>query len=298
MSWAVRRDYLVKPFFRGLGWYMASYVVTTALLRPWGVGAAWSVVVPLGAGIVLAAWLWRPWGILAPNSKGSDGRLGPLLVTVLVCVGAGYCLRQLLHARLGEVRDLRSVRELAQPGEAVFFRLHGPFYIDKAHRGEYTNISKTKNKGTITCYAHCYYACPLLATPSDTTAPAPSVAAWLGYADGEELGRNIPSGEQRWRSLNFFARCQARYDTLDLRRFTYLKREESPDASLFTAVWRSRLSPGSPYEPLLLTPVAEDFTWRGLPWLGRALALVLGGSVVVAIMLLATALRPLGEWPY
>lgn len=295
--WEARRDYLLKPFFKGLGWHLAGYGVATVLLRPWGLGAAWSVVVPLLAGVALAAWLWTPWRILAPNSKGSDGRLGPLLVTLLVCVGAGWCLRQLLHARLGEVRDLRSIHELAQPGNAVFFRLHGPFYLDKPHRGEYTDTSATKNKGTTTYYAHYYYACPLLASPADTATPVPTVAAWLGYTDDNELGRNLSVGERRWRSLNFFTRCQARFDTLDLGRFTYLERAEAPEAGLFAAVGRSRLSLGSPYESLVLTPVAEDFARRGLVWLPRALSIVLAGSAIVGLMLLATGLQPPAEWP-
>ncbi|QKG53383.1 hypothetical protein [Hymenobacter sp. BRD67] len=70
-------------------------------------------------------------------------------------------MRNYLRYRVGEVRDLRSVRELAQPGEAVFFRLHSSYYADRPHLGRYAapHIYILKG-GSKRFEASVAYACP------------------------------------------------------------------------------------------------------------------------------------------
>ena len=274
---------LILPYFRALGLFVLGYGGTTALFQPWVLGGWWSFGASLLAALGSCWGLWRPWGLLARTYKGESRRL-PLYFTLVLLVILGFGLRQVLHERLGLVRDLRSVRELAQPGEATFFRLRGPFYPDKEHRGEYatTDVMQSKN-GTKTYSASCYYACPLLPTATDTA----TVPAWLGYTHHEELGTDLTPGELTWRHTNAVARLDARFDTLTLSRFTYLERPESPAAGLYRAVQASRLASRTVgAEPLLLVPVQASFARRGLATLRfTAGAAVLGSSFILLLLL-------------
>lgn len=279
---------LMVPYFKALAGFVVGYGSATALFRPWALGSWWSFGVPLLAGFGVCWWLWQPWALLARNYKGESRRL-PLYFTWLLLLGLGYGLRQVLRARLGAVRDLYSVSELAKPSEAVFFRLHGSFYPDKLHLGEYTetDVSRSKN-GTKTYYANCFYAYPLLPTATDSA----TVPAWLGYTYREQLGTDLTPGEAAWRSTNVVACSDARFDTLTLSRFAYLERPESPVAGLVHAVQMSRLATRSASQPLLLTPVQTPFAWRGLPTLKLVLGAALLGSGLILLLLLFMPLGP------
>jgi hypothetical protein len=282
---------LVVPYGRAMGTFVASYAAATAVFRPWALGGYWGCVVPLAVGAALCAWLWRPWALLATNSKGESRRL-PLMLTWLLCIGLGLSLREGLYAQLGQVRDVASVRELATPGDAVFFRLHGPFYVAKALRGhfEWFDISRRRN-GPKEFYSTCYLACPLLATAADTARPYHPPLAWLSYRYVEHLGDNLAPAEREWRRLNFVARCEASFDTLNLSRFAYLQRPENPEEGAYQAVYAARLIRHT-YPPLLLEPVQIPFARRGLQPLGWALGLLLGGSAFIVGLLLVMPLRP------
>ncbi|QKG57373.1 hypothetical protein GKZ68_12540 [Hymenobacter sp. BRD128] len=294
---SLRLRYLVRPYAQAFGSYLAAYAGATALLQPWAWGGWWAFWAPFVGGFGVCWWLWRPWALLARNYKGESRRL-PLLFAWMLCLAVSWNVRQCLHARLGEVRDLRSVRELAQPGTAIFFRLHGPFYVAKLRRGQYATTDFTKSKnGTKTYYANCFYACPLLSTAADTAAAALPVPAWLGYIYREELGYNLSPGEVDWRSTNAVARFNARFDTLTLTHFTYLERKEASDLGLYLAVRASRLAPRTEGEPLLLTPVQAPFAMRGLPSLKLALTITLLGSAIISFLLLVMELRPPAYWP-
>jgi hypothetical protein len=286
---------LVIPYFQGLGIFMAGYAGLTALLRPWSLGHWWSFGLPLAAGFSVCWWLWPRWALLARNSKG-ETRRAPLLVVWALLLVVGLNLREYLRYQLGEVHDVYHVQELAQPGKAVFFRLHGPFFFDKMHLGEYTAFRESALKGGIKrCYANCYYTYPLLAAAADTTlslAPksmAPPLA-WLTYSCETVLGDNLTPGERNWRYQNFVARSDARLDSQNISAFTYLLRDEYPATGLYRAVRASRLAPytGS---PLLLTPVKAPFAARGASSLHVVMWFVLAGSVVVIFLLLAMPLR-------
>lgn len=293
----LRVRHLLRPYAWGLSSYLGGYWLLTALLRPWGLGAWWSVAVPLAAGLALCGWLWRPWGLLARNEKG-ETRFTPLLLTWVLSVSLGWSSRQLLHARLGEVRDVHSVRELAQPGSAVFFRLHGPFYIAKPQHGRHAAIDHTTARGgTKTYYANAYYACPLLAAPGDTAHARPPVT-WLGYSYREDLGQDLAPGEQQWRNTQAEIRLDARFDSLAVTRFAYLEREEEPAAGLYQAVCASPLWAQVAQEaPLLLTPVEHPFAERGRRWLKLTLGLLFIGNPFIISLLLFMKLRPAAEWP-
>jgi hypothetical protein len=156
---------LMLPYFKALAFFGAGYGGATAIFRPWALGGWWTFGASLLASLGICWGLWRPWSLLARNYKGESRRL-PLYFTLLLLVLLGYGLRQVLHARLGQVRDLHSVRELTQPGAATFFRLRGPFYPDKLHRGNYTVTDFTQSKnGTRSYYTGCYYACPCCLRP-------------------------------------------------------------------------------------------------------------------------------------
>ena len=247
---------------------------------------------PFAAGLGVCWGLWHPWALLARTHKG-ESRRAPLVFVWLLCLAVSWNVRQCLYARLGEVRDLHSVRELAQPGSAIFFRLPDSFYVDKLHRGQYatTDFSKSKN-GTKTYFAACFYACPLLATAADTTSARLPAPAWLGCIYREELGYNLSPGEQNWRYVNFVARTDARFDTLTLAHFTYLEREETPATDLYRAVRASRLAPRTGGEPLLLTPVDTPFAMRGLHSLRLAADILLTGSAILIFLLLVMELQP------
>ena len=224
----LRWHHLGRPYAQALGGYLAAYAGATALLRPWQLGGWWAIGVPLVAGFGVCWWLWRPWALLARNSQG-ESRRTPLVLVWVLCLALGWTVRQYLHARLGEVRDLRSVRELAQPGEAVYFRLHGPFYVAQADCGKFANTDFVQGKNSPkTYYANRYYACPLLPMAADTAASAGPILAWLGFRYHQELGQDLVGGELQWRFLNAVARLDARFDTLNLTRFAYLEREAEP----------------------------------------------------------------------
>lgn len=283
-----RRRRLLRPYFRALGLFVVGYGGATALFQPWALGGWWSFGAALLAALGTCWGLWRPWGVLARNYQGESRRL-PLYFTLILLVLLGYGLRQVLHERLGLVRDLHDVRELTQPGEATFFRLRGPFYPDKAHRGEYTLAHFTKSKnGTKSYYTSCYYACPLLPAAADTAA----VPAWLGYTNHEDLGTDLTPGEIDWRHTNAVARLDARFDTLSLSRFTYLERPEEPAAGLYQAVQASRLAGRTVgAEPLLLVPVQASFARRGLRTLKFTVGAALLGSALIVLLLLFMDLR-------
>jgi hypothetical protein len=277
-----------------MGTFAAGYAGATALFRPWALGGWWSFGVPLAAGLGVCWWLWRPWAALATNSKGESRRL-PLLLVWLLCLGLGVGLRAGLYERLGAVRDLASVRALAQPGNAVFFRLRGPFYPAKELRGHYESFSISRERGGRKLfYSTCYIACPLLAAAADTASRHTAPLAWLSYAYQEDLGYNLAPAEREWQRMNFVARCEARFDTLDLTNFTYLARPENPKEGASQAVYAARC-PTYPDPPLLLEPVQTPLARRGLRPLGFALGLLLGGSALLVGLLLVMPLRPGGE---
>jgi len=285
------------PYLKALLLFVVAYAGATALLRPWVLGRWWSVGVPLAAGFGVCWWLWRPWARLATNSRGESRRV-PLLFTWLLLLALGWHLREYLRYRLGEVRDVRSVRELAQPGNAVFFRLHGPFYLAKDQVGQYARWHVEKQKGgTKSYWATNAYACPLLPTAADTAtaglAPQarPTPPAWLTYTYQQTLGDDLLPGERSWRYANFVARTAAQFDSLPVARFTYLLRLEGNNYDLHRAVRASRLAPywGS---PLLLRPVQAPFALRGTRT-GRRLAwLALLGSAFICVLLAIMPLRP------
>lgn len=279
---------LMLPYFWALGFFVLGYGGATALFQPWALGGWWTFGAALLAALGTCWGLWRPWALLARNYKGESRRL-PLYFTLLLLVLLGFGLRQVLHARLGLVRDLHNVRELAQPGEATFFRLRGPFYPDKEHRGKYTATSFTQSKnGTRSYYTSCYYACPLLPAAADTA----TVPAWLGYSTNEDVGIDLTPGEIDWRGTNAAARLDARFDTLTLSRFTYLERPESPAAGFYQAAEASPLAARSmSAEPLLLVPVQASFARRGLGVLKFTLGVALLGSALIVLLLLFMALR-------
>jgi hypothetical protein len=291
---------LVVPYFQGLGAFLVGYAGLTALLRPWSLGHWWSFGLPLAAGLGVCWWLWPHWALLARNSKGETRRTPLVVVWALVLV-VGLNLREYLRYQLGEVRDLHIAKELAQPGKAVFFRLHGPFFLDRAHLGHYgTSRVVTQKGGTKRCEADCYYACPLLATAADTAgsmapksmAPPP---AWLSYTYETLLGDNLTPGERNWRYQNFVARSDAKLDSLDLSAFTYLLRDEYPATGLYRAVRASRLAPytGS---PLLLIPVQAPFATRGRHSLHLVLWFAVAGSGLIIFLLLMMPLRATDYW--
>lgn len=284
---------LVGPFVRVLAGFGASYAGATALLKPWLWGYWWSVGVPVLAGLGGCWWLWRPWALLAANAKGESRRV-PLLFTWVLLALLGWGLRNYLRYRLGEVRDLRSVHELASPGNAVFFRLRGPFYADQAHLGRCPLLHVTTRKGGSKQYAATSnYAWPLLAAAADTTTYRLTPPAWLSYTYRADLGIDLPPGERSWRYQNFLARADAHFDSLRQRPFTYLLRLDRPGRGQYRAVRASKLAPyyGS---PLLLAPIWAPFAERGART-RRLLLWAAGlGGVGISLLLLIMPLRPQG----
>jgi hypothetical protein len=285
---------LVVPYGKALGVFVTGYTGATALFRPWALGYWWSFGVSFAAGFGVCWWLWRPWALLARNYKGESRRL-PLILVWLLCLGLGISLREGLYYRLGRVRYLTSVRELAQPGPAVFFQLLGPFYPARALRGHHESFSiSTTRNGTKRYYSTCYLACPLLAAVADTARHHTAPLAWLSYAYTEYLGNDLAPAEREWQRQNFVARCEARFDTLNLTNFAYLERPDNPEAEAYQAVYAARLAAHS-YPPLLLIPVQSALARRGLVPLGAALGLLLGGSALIIGLLLFLPLRPGGQ---
>ncbi|AMR28837.1 hypothetical protein A0257_18205 [Hymenobacter psoromatis] len=287
----VRWRGLLVPYSQALGIFTVGYAGATAAGRPWLLGHWWSLGVPALAAFGVCWWLWRPWALLAANARG-ESRCLPLLLLWLVLVLLGWSLRNYLRYRLGEVRDLQSVRELAQPGNAVFFRLHGPFYVDQLHLGRYPALHADRQKGgTINYFATYDFACPLLANATDTSLFRLTPPAWLSYSYRADLGNNLTPGERNWRYQNFVARTDARFDSLPLARFTYLLRVDNPGPAHYRAVRASRLAPyyGS---PLLLAPIRAPFARRGTRTLRLGLWLAGLGNGAVIFLLLVMTLRP------
>jgi hypothetical protein len=279
---------LLVPYGKRLATTLAAYAGATALLRPWAWGMWWSFWVPMALSLLLAWWLWQPWHLLARGAKGESRRL-PLLLLWFLVVVVCHSLREYLHLRLGQVREVHHVAELAQPGAAVFFFLRGPFYADKAHHGRYVNTGFVKSKnGNRSYYATYAYACPLLASPADTAA---TPSAWLGYSASLDLGNNLVTSDVKWASLNFGLRADARLDSTNLADFTYLERPEAPSPALLRAIGASPLRGATAAEPLLLLPVREPFAARGRHALRLALGVACWGSLVILVLLLVMPLR-------
>ena len=283
---------LVVPYFKVLGVFVAGYAGATALLAPWALGHWWSVGVPAVAASGACWWLWRPWALLARNVKGELRRL-PLLLTWLLLVAVGWGLRNYLRYRLGEVRDFQTVQELAHPGNAVFFRLHGPFYLDQPHLGRYPTLHANYLKGgTIDYFATYNYACPLLAAATDTTSYHLTPPAWLSYSYRTDLGNDLTPGERNWRYQNFVARTDSGFSAMPHASFTYLLRVEAPTPGQYRAVRASRLARyyGS---PLLLVPIRAPLELRGGRTLHFGLWLLGLGSGAIIFLLLMMPLRPI-----
>ena len=284
---------LVVPYGRAMGTFVAGYAGATALFRPWALGGWWGCAVPLAAGAAVCGWLWRPWALLAPNLRGEARRL-PLMLVWLLCLGLGLSLREGLYHRLAQVRYLASVRELAQPGPAVFFRLRGPFYAARALRGHHESFTISPERGGgRRYYSTCYLACPLLAAAADTARHHVAPPAWLSYSYQEYLGNDLAPAERDWRRQNFVARCEAQFDTLNLSQLTYLERPAHPTYAAYQAAYAARL-PAYPDPPLLLEPVQTAFAERGLGAIRWFLGLLLGGSACIIALLLVMDLRPGG----
>jgi hypothetical protein len=288
---------LLVPYLQALLLVGAAYAGATALWQPWGLGRWWSFWVPLGLGFALCWWLWRPWALLATNSKGETRRV-PLLFTWLLLVALGWHLRDYLRYRLGAVRDVPNVRELARPGEAVFFRLHGPYYAATAQLGQYAQWHvETLKGGTKHYWATSSYACPLLAAAADTATAGRALPAratppaWLANTYQQPLGDDLSPGERAWRYANFVARSAARLDSAIGTPLTYLLRLEGDNTDLHRAVRASRLAPywGS---PLLLRPVRIPFAQRGTRTGHRLGWLALLGNAIICFLLLVMPLRP------
>lgn len=285
---------LLVPYGQAMGAFIAGYVGVTSLLRPWALGGWWGFGVPLVAGLGVCWWLWRPWALLAPNSKGEARRL-PLMLVWLLCIGLGMSLREGLYERLGQLRDLASVRDLAQPSPAVFFHLRGPSYLAKALRGHHESFTIRAERGSPKrYYSTCDIACPLLAAAADT-AHHIAPLAWLSYCYEEYLGDNLAPVEREWRRDNFVARCEAQFDTLDLRNFSYLQRPEHPSEDAYQAAYAAGL-PTYLNPPLLLEPVHTSFAQRGLGALRFASGLLLGSSALITGLLLSNALTTGYGW--
>jgi len=292
----VRWRGLLVPYGKALGIFLVGYAGATAAVRPWLLGHWWSFGVPLLAGFGVCWWLWRPWALLAANSRGETRRL-PLWLLWIVLVLLGWSLRDYLRYRLGEVYDLSSVQALARPGNAVYFRLHGSFYLDRAHVGRYSSSHVNTLKGGTKNYFATYdYACPLLAAAADTSLFRLTPPAWLSYSYRADLGNDLTPGERSWRYQNFVARTDARFDSLPLARFAYLLRVDNPGPAQYRAVRASRLAPyyGS---PLLLAPIRAPFAARGAHMLRLGLWLVGLGSSAVIFLLLVMPLRPNDQLP-
>lgn len=290
-TFPVRWRGLLVPCGKALSIFVVGYAGATAVGRPWPLGHWWSLGVPLLAGFGVCWGLWRPWALLAANSRGETRRL-PLLVLWVLLVLVGWSLRNYLRYRLGEVRDVCSVRALAWRGDAVFFRLHGPFYPDRAHVGRYPVAHvNTLKSGTRNYFATYDYACPLLAAAADTTVFHLTSPAWLSYSYRADLGNDLTPGERSWRYQNFVARTDARFDSLPLAHFTYLLRVDNPGPAQYRAVRASRLAPyyGS---PLLLAPICAPFAVRGTRTLRLGLWFAGLGSSAVIFLLLVMPLRP------
>ena len=291
-AWQIRRDYLLKPFFKGLGGYVAGFAAATALVRPWGLLYLWSLGGSVLGTLALCAWLWRPWVVI--SNAGRQSRFSALVFVAVLGIALGCSVSALLHARLGEVRDLRSVAQLAQPGEALYFRLHNRFSSPPAYRGEFADTSHTESKGKKSYYAECYCAYPLLASAADTSRPA---AGWLGYSESVKLGTSLPTSEQQRLSSAFFNHCDSSFAKLTVR-FEYLRREENPPDGLYRAVQASRLQPSSQLDdPQLYSPLTTPFSQRGWSDLKLVLGIGLCGSAFFTFMLLTLNLRPAAEWP-
>lgn len=283
---------LVRPYGQAMSTYVVGYVGATTLLRPWLLGGWWSTGVPLAAGLGVCWWLWQPWAALASNAKGEgESRRLPLMLVWLLCLCLGLSLRAGLYYRLGPVHTLGSVGELVQPGDAVFFQLRGPFYAARALHGHFESFDITQNRGgPKQFYSTCYLACPLLATAADTAQHQAAPLAWLSYCFKEHLGDDLAPAEREWRRLNFVARCEARFDTLNLTRFSYLERPENLEEGAYQATYAAHL-PTRANVPLL-APVQAPLARRGLRPLGWALYLLLGGSALLIGLLLVMPLRP------
>ncbi|TDN37597.1 hypothetical protein E4631_01645 [Hymenobacter sp. UV11] len=287
----VRWRGLIVPYGKALGIFVVGYAGATAVGQPWSLGHWWSLGVPALTAFGVCWWLWRPWALLATNSRGELRRL-PLWLLWIVLVLLGWSLRNYLRYRLGEARDMHSAQELVRPGNAIFFRLHSSFYLDRAHVGRYA-VSRvnTLKGGTKNYFATYNYACPLLVAATDTSVFRLTPPAWLSYSYRADLGNDLTPGERNWRYQNFVARTDARFDSLPLARFTYLLRVDNPDPAQYQAVRASRLAPfyGS---PLLLAPIRAPFAVRGTRTLRLGLWLVGLGNSAVIFLLLVMPLRP------
>ncbi|MVN79159.1 hypothetical protein GO988_22745 [Hymenobacter sp. HMF4947] len=288
---------LVVPYLRALAVFMVGYAGATALFQPWALGRWWQIGASAAGGLAACWWLWRPWALLATNSRGESRRV-PLLFCWIVLALAGWATRDYLRYRLGEMRNLRGAQELAQPGNAIFFRLRGPFYIDQPHLGRYAALHANRQKGgRVDYFATCDYACPLLVAAADTSVFRLTPPGWLSYSYRADLGTDLPPGERSWRYQNFVARTNARFDSLHLADFAYLLRVENASPGQYRAVRASHLAPyyGS---PLLLAPVRASFALRGGRTLHRGLWALGAGSAFVIFLLLIMPLRPAAEAGY
>lgn len=144
---------------------------------------------PILAGLVPVVSLWKPWALLRHNAQW-DHRLLPMIVVWFLLVSTCWNLYDYLTERLGQVREIHQLAELAQPGPARFFVLKTPCLVSQRFAGGKATSEVLGRQATL--YGNLYFACPLLATPADTLQPAP---AWLGVSYSASLGDDLKQAE-------------------------------------------------------------------------------------------------------
>lgn len=283
---------LIWPLVQRVGLFLGLYAGgIAALLLLWpGVDfpeTPLEVWLPALAGLGLVVSLWKPWALLRHNTQW-DYRIWPLIFVWFLLISTSWNMYDYLHERLGGVREIHQVAELAQPGPARFFVLKTPFLVSKRFAGAKATSEVLGRQSTL--YGNLYFACPLLATPADTLHPAP---AWLEVSYSENLGDNLHLAVADSLYNEFIRRSEAEFMASPLPTFTYLVRaanSETRDA-LRAAVRTSSLAPPAATIPLIFLPVNEPLDARGsatLPWL---LGFGAGGLGLVVLLLLKLPLQ-------
>lgn len=288
----LRLHRLIWPLMQRTGLFLGLYVGTNAaLLLLWpGVEISVNLLkywLPILAGLVPIVSLWKPWALLRHDSQ-RDHRLPPLAVLWFLLVSTCWNSYDYLGERLGAVREIHQLAELAQPGSARFFVLKTPFIASQRFAGSKVTSEVLGRQSAL--YGNQYFACPLLVSPADTLHPAP---AWLGVSHFESLGDNLQQDEADSLYNQFIQRSEAGFNRHPLPAFTYLMRAANSETrdGLCEAVRSSRLAPPPAVKPLILLPVNEPLSARGantLPWLW---GLGISSLAVIVLLLLKLPLQ-------
>ncbi|QNH63805.1 rhomboid family intramembrane serine protease [Hymenobacter sediminicola] len=216
--------------------------------------------------------------------RGSDDRWVMLYYMAPMAV-AGFTslfLLDYLQERTSRLIRLTSIQELRQHPTATRYFTLQECHPSRQFAGAYPAIS-VSGKHDEHLDFDLYLACPLLPTPTDTTA----VAGWLGLHFEHQVSNRLEEAQKEAEFQAFLQRSQDTFNAQDLTRFRYLTRVSGREdrREFQQAVQASLLRTATPAPAVVLQPEHTPFADRAAA-ARRHLACTLGIGWGVFLLML------------